>query len=264
MRQWTGSALIPITACRLFGAKPLSKPILGYCQLDIQLTTNFRISLMKIQNFSFTKMRLKIYSVKWQTFCPWGNELIQSLLQRLHLLSTTGIYIYLIICLHLPGSIRKLSTSVSVMFGWNMASLCRYIKMLLVEFPKYKQYIKTEMQLVVNILKLPWIVHALLTFYVPFIKSSILQYFVSSYILWTNRRISLCIKTIHMIEIILISTDDNIWEFLSVIFTYPFRGLMQCMFESITIYSTLAVNIGRNRHAAIMLLKVMLLQTHIA
>ena len=34
MCQWIGSALVQIIACRLFGAKPLSKPILGYCQLD--------------------------------------------------------------------------------------------------------------------------------------------------------------------------------------------------------------------------------------
>ena len=34
MHQWIGSALVKIMACRLFGAKPLSKPMLGYCQLD--------------------------------------------------------------------------------------------------------------------------------------------------------------------------------------------------------------------------------------
>ena len=32
---WMGSALVQIMACRLFGAKPLSKPMLGYCQLEI-------------------------------------------------------------------------------------------------------------------------------------------------------------------------------------------------------------------------------------
>ena len=36
MCQWIGSALVQIMACRLFGAKPLSKPMLGYCQLDPQ------------------------------------------------------------------------------------------------------------------------------------------------------------------------------------------------------------------------------------
>ena len=34
MRQWIGSALVQMMAWRLFGAKPLSKPMLGYCQLD--------------------------------------------------------------------------------------------------------------------------------------------------------------------------------------------------------------------------------------
>ena len=33
-RQWIGSALVQIMACRLFGAKPLSEPMLGNCQLD--------------------------------------------------------------------------------------------------------------------------------------------------------------------------------------------------------------------------------------
>ena len=34
MRQWIGSALVQLMACRLFGAKPFSKQMLGYCQLD--------------------------------------------------------------------------------------------------------------------------------------------------------------------------------------------------------------------------------------
>ena len=31
MRQWIWSALVQIMACRLFGAKSLSEPVLGYC-----------------------------------------------------------------------------------------------------------------------------------------------------------------------------------------------------------------------------------------
>ena len=34
MRQWTGSAFVQVMACRLFGAKPLSEPMLAICQLD--------------------------------------------------------------------------------------------------------------------------------------------------------------------------------------------------------------------------------------
>ena len=34
MHQWTESALVQIMVCHLFGAKPLSQPVLDYCQLD--------------------------------------------------------------------------------------------------------------------------------------------------------------------------------------------------------------------------------------
>ena len=34
MRQWTGSALVQVMACRLFGAKPFPEPMLAYCQPD--------------------------------------------------------------------------------------------------------------------------------------------------------------------------------------------------------------------------------------
>ena len=37
--QWNESALVQIMACRLFGAKPLSKPMLGDCQLDTYVQT---------------------------------------------------------------------------------------------------------------------------------------------------------------------------------------------------------------------------------
>ena len=36
MRQRIGSALVQIMACRIFGAKPLSIPLLWYCHLDSQ------------------------------------------------------------------------------------------------------------------------------------------------------------------------------------------------------------------------------------
>ena len=34
MRQWIRSALVEIIACRLFSTKPLSEPMLEYCELD--------------------------------------------------------------------------------------------------------------------------------------------------------------------------------------------------------------------------------------
>ena len=42
MRQRMKSALVQIMACRLFGTKPLSKPMLGYCQLDSQEQTSVK------------------------------------------------------------------------------------------------------------------------------------------------------------------------------------------------------------------------------
>ena len=36
MHQRTGSTLVQVTACRLYGAKPLSEPMLPSCQLDPQ------------------------------------------------------------------------------------------------------------------------------------------------------------------------------------------------------------------------------------
>ena len=44
MRQWTGSSLVHVMACCLFATKPLSKPMLGYYQLDPweQTSVNFK------------------------------------------------------------------------------------------------------------------------------------------------------------------------------------------------------------------------------
>ena len=77
MRQWIRSALLHIMACRLFGAKPLSKPMPGYCRLYPyeQTSTTFVIT---IQNYSFTKMHLNISSAKWRPFCLGKGGLTRS------------------------------------------------------------------------------------------------------------------------------------------------------------------------------------------
>ena len=58
MRQWTGSALLQIMAWRLFGAKPLSKPMLGYCQLYPWEQTTVKFS-SKYNHFHSRKYILK-------------------------------------------------------------------------------------------------------------------------------------------------------------------------------------------------------------
>ena len=73
IRQWTGSALVQIMACRLFGAKPLSKPINTVLLSIGPLGTNFSEILIKIQNVSFTKIHLKMPSAKWRPFVNQGG-----------------------------------------------------------------------------------------------------------------------------------------------------------------------------------------------
>ena len=42
IRHWIGSALVKIMTCRGIGAKPLSKSMLGYCQLDSKKQTSVK------------------------------------------------------------------------------------------------------------------------------------------------------------------------------------------------------------------------------
>ena len=72
MHQWISAALVQTMACRLFCAKPLPEP--GLLSTG-PLGTNLCKILIKIQNFSFMKMHLKMPSVKWQPFCPGEDEL---------------------------------------------------------------------------------------------------------------------------------------------------------------------------------------------
>ena len=56
MSQWTGSALVPIMVCRLFGAKSLSEPMTCYCHIDPreqrQWNVNKKTELLIHENIS--------------------------------------------------------------------------------------------------------------------------------------------------------------------------------------------------------------------
>ena len=52
MCRWAGSALVQIMACRLDGAKPLSEPMLTYCQLDPKEHISMRFHLKFIYSHS--------------------------------------------------------------------------------------------------------------------------------------------------------------------------------------------------------------------
>ena len=77
--QWTGSALIQVIAYGLLIVNSPSR-------------TNFSGIQIKIQNFHFLKMHLKMSFAKWQPLCPGRNELIEPVMTHL----TDGLTIYVL------------------------------------------------------------------------------------------------------------------------------------------------------------------------
>ena len=74
MHQWTRPSLIQIMACRLTGAKPLSKPTLGYYQLNPWEQTSVKFQ-SKYKTFHWRKRIWNCRLPKWWPFCPGGEEL---------------------------------------------------------------------------------------------------------------------------------------------------------------------------------------------
>ena len=74
MHWWTGSSLLQVTACRLFGAKPLPKPMSAYCQLDSleQFSVKFESEFCHFHSRKFIR---ECPLPKWQPFCPGWVEL---------------------------------------------------------------------------------------------------------------------------------------------------------------------------------------------
>ena len=73
VRRWTGSSLVKIMACRLFGDKPLSKPVM------ISHTKSIT-KLSKLTIFYWRYCTWKLSFVILQPFCPGGDELDYRLL----------------------------------------------------------------------------------------------------------------------------------------------------------------------------------------
>ena len=75
MRQWTGSELFQVMACRLFGANPLPEPMLVYCQLDSweQISVKFE---SEFYHFHSGKCIRNGCLPRCRPFCPWGDELM--------------------------------------------------------------------------------------------------------------------------------------------------------------------------------------------
>ena len=75
MRHWIGSALFQIMACPLFGAKPLSKPVLFYCRLFPQEQTSMKFEL-KYKNFFIHENAFeKRHQRNGEYFVQRGDEL---------------------------------------------------------------------------------------------------------------------------------------------------------------------------------------------
>ena len=66
MRHWIGSVLVHIMACRLFGANPLSEPVLVNWTLRSKLQWHF----YQNRKLFIHEMQQKISSVERQPFCP--------------------------------------------------------------------------------------------------------------------------------------------------------------------------------------------------
>ena len=72
MRQCTGSSLVQVMACRLFGAKPLPEPMLAYYQLHSgeQISAKFQSEFC---TFHWRKCIWNCHLPKWWPFCPGGG-----------------------------------------------------------------------------------------------------------------------------------------------------------------------------------------------
>ena len=73
MHRYPRQSLVQIMAWQQPGAKPLSKPMLEYCEFKTQEQTSVKSS-SEIHTFSFNKIHLKISSVKWRPFCLSLNQ----------------------------------------------------------------------------------------------------------------------------------------------------------------------------------------------
>ena len=72
--QWTRSTLDQIMACCLFGAKPLSEPMLGYCQLDPREQNSVKFQ-STYKNFHSWKCIWKYCLQNVSHFVQGGKEL---------------------------------------------------------------------------------------------------------------------------------------------------------------------------------------------
>ena len=82
MLQCIGSALVQVMmVCRLFSAKPLTEPMLAYCQFDSWEQISVKLE-SEFYNFHSRKRIWNCRLPKWRPFCPGGDELMHWLLNK--------------------------------------------------------------------------------------------------------------------------------------------------------------------------------------
>ena len=96
MRQWTGSSLIQVKACRLFGAKQLPEPMPAYCQLDSTLGNKFQWNLNRNSTISNKKIHLKMSSAK-----------MTAILSRGRWINSPRSFLYQVVVCHLFGTMSS-------------------------------------------------------------------------------------------------------------------------------------------------------------
>ena len=70
MHQYNIPTLVQLMACRLDGVKPLSEPMLSYCQLDPKEHISVKFySNLKFKSFHPMKCSWKCHLPKWWPFC---------------------------------------------------------------------------------------------------------------------------------------------------------------------------------------------------
>ena len=80
--MWTGSSLVQVMTCLLFGAKPLPGPMLAYCQLESWELISVKFE-SEFCHFHSRKCLWKCCPPKWCPFCPSGDE-VRIIFNSLH------------------------------------------------------------------------------------------------------------------------------------------------------------------------------------
>ena len=77
IRQWIGSTLVQIMACRLFGPKPLSEPTRTHCQLGhlVQTSVKFKSKYKKISFIKNTFEKMSCFNQG-----KWVNAMVTNIL----------------------------------------------------------------------------------------------------------------------------------------------------------------------------------------